>query len=167
MSAANRQRGLGGPQGREFGHGFHAVGSAVSKLGGPIIAKRGGGLLIRLKTNWHAVVGADWAALTWPTAFFRDGSLKLRVVPAAALELQHRAPLIIERINGFLGRPAVTRLVFVQGPLPFSSGPGEPTLVPLAAGEAAALGKRLSEIADPELRGALLRLGHAVIAAQR
>ena len=167
MNAANRQRSLGGPQGDDSRHGFRAVGSAVSKLGAPIITKRGGGFLIRLKTNWLAVVGADWAALTWPTASFRDGSLKLRVASAAALELQHRAPLIIERINGFLGRPAVTRLVFVQGPLPFSAGPGESALVPLAAGEAAALGKRLSEIADPELRGALLRLGHAVIADRR
>ncbi|HEV2099738.1 MAG TPA: DciA family protein [Stellaceae bacterium] len=167
MSAANRQRGLAGPQGGDPGHGFRAVGSAVSKLGAPIIAKRGGGLLVRLKTNWLAIVGAEWAALTWPAAFFRDGSLKLRVAPAAALELQHRAPLIIERINVFLGRPAVTRLVLVQDPLPFSARPGEAAAPPLAAGEAAALGKRVCDIADPELRGALVRLGQAVIAARR
>jgi hypothetical protein len=33
----------------------------------------------------------------------------------------------------------------------------------LVAGEAAALGEQLSGIADPELRAALGRLGHAVI----
>ena len=167
MSAANRQRGLAGPPVGERRQGFRAVGVAVSKLGGPIVAKRGGGVLVRLKTNWPAVVGADWAAVSWPAALARDGSLKLRTASAAALELQHRAPLMIERINVFLGRPAVTRLILVQGPLPLSAAPTGPAPAPLAPGEAAALDERLSDIAGPELRDALARLGRAVIAIRR
>ena len=143
--------------------GFRAVGVAVSKLAAPVVAKRGGAILVRLKAEWAAILGADWALVTWPSALGRDGGLKLRTTSTAALELQHRAPLLIERINLFFGRSVVTRLVLVQGPLPFDSPPGEPVVPTLAAGEVEVLDERLSGIADPELRAALGRLAHAII----
>jgi hypothetical protein len=143
--------------------GFRAVGIAVSKLAVPIVAKRGGTTLVRLKAEWAAIIGADWASVTWPSALGRDGVLKLRTASTAALELQHRAPLLIERINLFFGRSVVTRLALVQGPLPFDSPSSDPPVPRFAASEVAALGERLSGIADPELRAALSRLGHAII----
>jgi hypothetical protein len=143
--------------------GFRAVGVATSKLALPIIAKRGGGILTRLKAQWVAIVGPDWAGVTWPTALGRDGVLKLRAASGAALEIQHRAPLLIERINLFLGRPEITRLALVQGPLPLALPPTRPLLRPLAPGEIKALDKRLSDVTEPELRDALARLGKAVI----
>jgi hypothetical protein len=146
---------------REY-RGFRALGVAVSKLTVPIIARRGGGVLVRLKAEWAAIVGPDWAEVSWPTALGRDGVLKLRAAPGAALELQHRAPLIIERINLFFGRAAVSRLALVQGPLPLALGVGRPVIRPLSEGEAAALDRRLSEVADPDLRAALAQLGRAV-----
>ena len=90
----------------------------MSKLAAPIITKRGGAILVRLKAEWAAIIGAEWAALTWPYLARPRRRLKLRAAPAAALELQHRAPLLIERINLFFGRPVVSRLSLVQGPLP-------------------------------------------------
>jgi len=168
MNAAKRPRSLTGPAPTsERGHGFRAIGVAVSKLGAPIVGKRGGGLLVRLKTDWPAIVGTDWAAVSWPTALARDGCLKLRTTPAAALELQHRAPLLIERVNVFLGHSAVTRLILVQGPLPLPATPSGSPPPPLAPGETAALDDRLSNIADRELRAALARFGRAVIAIRR
>ena len=146
----------------EHRQGFRAVGVAVSKLAAPIVAKRGGAILVRLKAEWTAIIGAEWAALAWPSGLSRDGVLKLRAASTAALELQHRAPLLIERINFFFGRSVVTRLALVQGSLPFDSPPRDPVIPTLAASELAALGERLSGIADPELRAALGRLGHAV-----
>ena len=143
--------------------GFRAVGVAVSKLAAPVVAKRGGGILVRLKAEWAAIIGADWASVTWPSALGRDGVLKLRTASTAALELQHRAPLLIERINLFFGRSVVTRLALVQGPLPFDSPPSDPPVPRFAASEIAALGEPLSGIADPDLRAALGRLGHAII----
>jgi hypothetical protein len=143
--------------------GFRAVGVTVSKLAAPVVAKRGGGVLVRLKAEWTAILGADWAPVTWPSALGRDGVLKLRTASTAALELQHCAPLLIERINLFFGRSVVTRLALVQGPLPFDSPPSGPPVPKFAAGEIVALGERLSRIADPELRAALHRLGHAII----
>ena len=145
-------------------HGFRTVGVAVSKLAAPIITKRGGGILVRLKADWAAIAGTDWSAVSWPSALGRDGALKLRAAPPAALELQHRAPLLLERINLFFGRPVVSRLVLVQGPLPADSLPSGPGLRPLAANEAARLDEQLSEIADPSLRAALAGLGRALIA---
>lgn len=144
--------------------GFRALGVATSKIAVPIIGKRGGGILVRLKSDWGAVIGREWAEVTWPTALGRDGVLKLRAAPGAALELQHRAPLVIERINGFLGRSAVSRLALVQGPLPLPlPPPARPLPRQLAPSEARALDRRLAVIAEPELREALARLGRAVI----
>jgi hypothetical protein len=146
----------------EMRGGFRAVGVAVSKLTTPILARRGGGILVRLKAEWSAIVGPDRARVTWPTALGRDGVLKLRVLPAAALELQHRAPLVIERINLFFGRSVITRLALVQGPLPFAPPSSGPLFRTLAPAEAKALDERLSVVADPDLRAALARLGRAV-----
>lgn len=166
MSAVNGRRSVAHPEpGSERARGLRTVGLAVSKLGAPILGKRGGGLLIRLKADWPAIVGAEWAAATWPTALGRDGGLKLRTISAAALEVQHRAPLLIERINAYLGRPAVTRLRLVQGPLPLPPPARRPLVPTLAAAEAALIEVQLRDIADPELRGALARLGQAVIGA--
>ena len=145
---------------------FQALGVAVSKLAAPIIAKRGGAVLVRLKAEWAAIIGAEWAALTWPHSLGRDGALKLRVAPSAALELQHRTPPLIERINLFFGRSVVSRLSLVQGPLPLDSPVRDPVIPMLAAGEVEVLAERLSGIADPELRAALGRLGHAVISGR-
>jgi hypothetical protein len=150
----------------EHNQGFRAVGVAASKLAAPIVTRRGGGVLVRLKSEWPAIIGTDYAAVTWPSALGRDGVLKLRAASTAALDLQHRAPLLIERINLFFGRAVVTRLVLVQGPLPLDSPPSGAGLRPLAAGGIDFVDERLSEIADPQLRDALARLGRAVAGAR-
>jgi hypothetical protein len=150
----------------EYHQGFRAVGVAISKLAAPIVARRGGGVLVRLKSEWPAIIGTDYAAVTWPSALGRDGVLKLRASSTAALDLQHRTPLLIERINLFFGREVVTRLVLVQGPLPADSPPsGAGSPAPAAAG-VDRVDERLSKIADPQLRDALARLGRAVAGAR-
>lgn len=146
----------------ERGQGMRAIGVAVSKLAAPIVARRGGGILVRLRADWASIVGSEWAAVTWASALGRDGVLKLRIASGAALEAQHRAPLIIERINLFFGRQIVTRLALVQGPLPLAPPPAGPTTRSFSPSEAEALDTRLSEVSDPELRAALARLGCAM-----
>jgi len=142
--------------------GLRAVGMLASRLAAPVVARHGGGILARLKAEWPAIVGADIAAAAWPQALGRDGALKLRVAAAIALELQHRAPLLIERINLYLGRPAVSRLVFVQGPLPLAPSARRASPPPLSATEAEALERQLTAIGDSDLRSALARLGRNV-----
>jgi hypothetical protein len=152
----------GGP--RERRRGLRAIGVAVTDLAAPLVRQRGGGMLARLKTDWAAIVGADWAESCWPAALGRDGGLKLRTAPTAALEIQHRAPLLIERINLYFGRALVTRLVLVQGPLPLPPRQrAAPAPRPLRREEEDRLAAGLASVTDPGLRAALLRLGRAVI----
>ncbi len=154
--------------GGERGRGFRALGHSVSRIAKPIAAKRGGGTLARLKAEWSAVVGAELAGICWPEALGRDGALKLRCAPGFALDLQHCTPLIIERINLFGGPAAVTRVLLVQGPLPFVparriAAPPRP----LSAPEAGALDQQLQTIDDPQLRDALGRLGRSLLTRDR
>jgi hypothetical protein len=145
--------------------GFRAAGLTASRIVGPIVARHGGGVLARLKSDWTAIVGAEVAAATWPEALPRGGTLKLRVTPTKALEIQHRTPLVIERINLFFGRAAIERLALVQGPLPLPAPARPEPARPLAPDEAAALDTQLDSIGDPQLRAALDRLGRSVIGA--
>ncbi|MBV9862526.1 MAG: DUF721 domain-containing protein [Alphaproteobacteria bacterium] len=144
------------------GGGFRALGVAVSRVAAPVIQKRGGAL-VRLKAEWAAIVGTEWAALTWPTSLGRDGALKLRVAPAAALDLQHRAPLLLQRINLYCGRAIATRLVLLQGPLPLMAAPPRPKPGGLPPARQKALEDSVAAVTDPELREALLRLGGSVL----
>ena len=147
---------------------MRAAGVAASRIAAPIVARSGGGVMSRLKAEWGAVAGADFAAISWPEALGRDGALKLRVEPDQALELQHRAPLLMERISGFFGRGVVARIVLLQarrvGTSP-AAMPAHPE--PLGAAEAKVLDTRLGDIADPELRAALSRLGRLVLGKDR
>jgi hypothetical protein len=147
--------------------GMRAIGATASRLAAPVVARRGGGTLGRLKAAWPAVIGAELATMTWPESLGRDGALKLRVAPAIALDLQHRAPLVIERVNLFLGHHAVARLVLVQGPLPLPAPPRPRSPEALPPEEAKALDARLTGVTDEELRVALAQLGRLVLAARR
>lgn len=163
MSATKLRRSVAGPQAEGERHqGFRAVGLSVAKLAAPILARRGGGLVFRLKADWPAIAGADWAGVAWPAALGRDGALRLNTLPVAALELQHITPPLIERINGYFGRAAVTRIVFVQAV--WSSPPqlsGPAPRLPMVV-EAETFDQRLAQIADCELRAALARFGRAI-----
>jgi len=166
MSVAKDQRSLVHLDASGERHqGFHAVGRAVSKLVAPIVVKRGGGVLVRLKSDWASIIGSGWAPLAWPMALGRDGALKLRTVPTAALELQHRAPLVIDRVNLYLGRAAVSRLVLVQAALPLEPEPHGTQPRPRRDDVPEAVAPQLSSIADPGLRAALSRLADAVTGA--
>lgn len=147
--------------------GFRAIGVAASKLATPIVARRGGGILTRLKAHWGVIVGAEWAVVTWPTALSREGVLKVRAASGSALELQHCAPVLIERINLFFGRSVIARLTLVQGVLPLATPVPEVRLRPLTPGEMKVLDEWLGGVAEPGLRDALARLGRAVIGEER
>jgi hypothetical protein len=155
----------GTDSGGERGFGFRAAGASAAKIVGPIVARHGGGVLARLKSHWAAIVGPELATATWPEALARGGTLKLRVAPAKALEVQHRTPLVIERVNLFFGRAAVTRLALVQGPLPSLSEPSRSPARALTARESAALERQLAAVDNAELRDVLARLGRRIIGA--
>ena len=73
-----------------------------------------------LVLRWDEIVGPEVARLARPIklAAGADGStLSLKCEPGAALFLQHESRTLIGRINAYLGREAISRIRFVQGPL--------------------------------------------------
>jgi hypothetical protein len=120
----------------------------------------------RLLTDWASVVGERLAEVCLPEKLARDGALSVRVSPAFALELQHLEPKILERIAGYFGHRAVSRLKLRQGIVE----PPAPDLHrqprDLTPEEGNALDERLAGVEDAALRAALERLGRAVIGSK-
>ncbi len=91
-------------------------------------------------------------------------TLVVRVEGAFALELQHLAPLLIERINAHLGWRCIGKLALRQAPLTGRPPRRAPVLPPKPAALAAA--RDVTDgIADEALRDALVRLGARVLGA--
>lgn len=124
---------------------------------------------------WPDIVGErlSWRAapvkIEWPRRHpGADGppppaTLVVRVESAFALELQHLAPVLVERVNAHLGWRCIGRIMLRQGPLPQRESTKRPALVvdPAAAGRVAGA---VANVEDDSLRGALTRLGEAVTA---
>jgi hypothetical protein len=167
-TAKSAKPGLAGDRAALRRGGMRRVGAELTRLTGPILGKQGLGEA-KLIGEWAAIVGPQLAGHCWPVklAFPRgqrqEGTLRLRVAPGIAVEIQHREPVILERINAFFGYRAVGRLAIVQGPPPPRSEMPPAPPRPLLPGEAATLQRRLEIIEDPALREALERLGSAII----
>ena len=84
-------------------------------------------------------------------------------IRAAALELQHSEPQILERINGFFGYDAVGHLRLIQAPLPRRIAPPPPPAKRSVsdAGETE-IAQTVRDIRDPGLRAALRSLGRTL-----
>jgi hypothetical protein len=147
--------------------GLRAVGLAASRLAAPIVAKSGGGVAARIKAAWPEIVGAELAAITWPESLSSGGVLRLRVLPGEALALQHRGPVVVERVNAYFGRAVAARLALVQGPLPSRPPRQRPRRAAIPAQEADAIDRQVAIVGDSELRAALARLGRAIAANPR
>lgn len=151
---------------------LRAVGQELPRIAGRILGRQGLGEA-QLVAEWAAVVGTELAATTlpiklgFPAGGRRNGTLKLRVTSAAALAVQHREPQILERINGFFGYGAVSRLVLVQGPLPQQPEPAPPAPRALTPAETAGLAERLAQVPDSPVKSALQRLGAAILGDRR
>ena len=68
--------------------------------------------------RWQEIAGPEVARLARPLKFSEGpsgGTLTLRAAPGAALFLAHEKRALCERINAYLGRPAVAQLKFSQG----------------------------------------------------
>ena len=73
-----------------------------------------------LVVHWAEIAGPETARLARPLRYsegVHGGILTLLAEPGAAVFLQHDSRALCGRINTYLGRNAVARLKFVQGPL--------------------------------------------------
>ncbi len=147
--------------------GLRALAVTLPRVTKRLFGKRGfaeGGLA----ADWPGIVGAELAARCRPgklafarAAERREGTLTLRVEAHFATEVQHLAPQIMERINGYFGYRAVARLRLKQ--VPYRPGPKRNRTAPVPTPEITPeLAARLESVEDPELRAALGRLGRAL-----
>ncbi len=73
-----------------------------------------------LVLRWNEIAGAEVARIAQPLKYSENpggGILTLRAAPGAALFLGHEKRALCERINTYLGRPAVNQIKFSQGAL--------------------------------------------------
>jgi hypothetical protein len=127
-------------------------------------------------SEWRAVVGEELASFTapdrvvWPrrsedgeaaspqSAWRAEGAiLVLKVDGPRAIEVQHRAEQILERVNIYFGYRAIAQLRFLQAPLPKAKGEA-PAPAPASAEEPLPA----AGVADSGLAKALGRLGAGV-----
>jgi hypothetical protein len=157
-------------------YGVKAVGSFMPRLTRKAFEKFGFSAAT-LITDWPAIAGRQLAAyaaperLKWPRGVEQapdetveaskgrpGATLILRVDGGRALDVQHNAAQIIERINAYFGYSAIKELRIVQAPLHdgrelprTASRPATPPLT-----------QEVAHVADPALRDALARLGAGV-----
>jgi hypothetical protein len=149
-----------------------AVGAAATPLIEPTLRRRGF-VETRITRDWAAIVGDALAAETMPIRLVfpkgerLDATLLVRVTGPLALELQHLAPLVIEKINGHFGYRAVARLSLRQGPRGPVLPPRRPPMVELTAEEERQLADRVACVADPALRQSLFGLGRVMQGSRR
>ncbi len=127
-----------------------------------------GVVLAELLRNWPSIAGPV-AGFTRPEALRRsrgaDGgaTLKLRVQPGRALELQHMTDALIARINGYFGHLAVERITFVQAPVtPVGRGSAETPPPPPDEETRHRLVDRTDRVHDEGLRESLRRLAEGM-----
>jgi hypothetical protein len=154
--------------------GARAIGTYVARALDPAARARGFATTALL-SDWPAIVGRELAQFTMPDRVAwprrrdeaeveapkrgrRDAgaTLVLRIEGPRAIEVQHRADQILERVNAYFGYRAVTEMRFLQAPIarrverPQRKPPLPTYSLPDSAG-----------IEDEGLRRALSRLGAA------
>ena len=139
----------------------------------PLLAKRGLSQA-SLVLDWHAIVGARFAAmcepakLQWPPrgpkadpAKGGPANLWLRVLPGRALDVQYAAPVLIDRVNAHFGWRCIATIKIA--PQPKRAPPSAlavPQVDPDARRRAIAITR---DVEDASLRDALTRLGEGAL----
>jgi hypothetical protein len=127
---------------------------------------------------WPEIVGERLAEFTQPLKIAwrrrspvddpggarpEPATLVVRVESAFALEMQHLAPIVIERVNAHYGWRCVGRIVLKQGPVRRVASE-RPAPVEASTADRERVGAAVTPIADQSLKAALDRLGQAILA---
>lgn len=163
------------PPGWKTRGGAIPLGEFLEQLVEPALARQGLGEM-SLVTDWREIAGDQIARICrpievqWPArAAKRDpdappalATLVLRVEGAFALEAQHSAAILIERVNAHLGWRCIGKIAFRQGPLD-SAAKRPPRTAPPSARAKDLARQYAAPIETEELREALTLLGARVI----
>ena len=146
---------------------FVHLGQILPHAAGPAF-RRTGFARARVFTDWADIVDHDTAENSRP-ARISGSTLTVVVTPSHAPTMQVQEPVILDRINTYLGTgsdPVIDRIRLKQGyidaPRPAQRRREQRTL---DAAETAHLERLVAPVRDPALRKALLDLGRAVIAS--
>jgi hypothetical protein len=134
-------------------YGSRPLGALVPRLTRPAFRKRAPATA-QVLADWSAIVGPAIAAVTVPKRL-SAGTLTIACSGPIAMELQHLTGELIGRINGYLGKPVVSGLRFMQ------TGLVAPAIVPETA--ALPVPTPTIDLPEGELRDALAALGRAVL----
>ena len=137
-------------------YGPRPVGALLPALVRPAFRRRAPATA-QVLADWEAIVGPALAAVTTPRKLF-SGTLAIGCAGPVAMELQHLAVPLMARINGHLGRVAVTRLRFLQ-----DVPPPRPTLPPPRPQAIEAARRAVASLPEGQLRDALESLGRVVL----
>ena len=129
---------------------------------------RQGFAAVEIITHWEDIVGPELGRrseplrLYWPRRGEPDsiGTLAVRVEGAYAIELQHLAPVVMERVNRYFGWRCVGRLAIRQGPVTPRAAP--PSVREPEAAAVEEIERELGPFEDASLSRALARLGALV-----
>jgi len=129
---------------------------------------RQGFAAIEIVTHWEDIVGPELGRrseplrLYWPRREDPDavGTLAVRVEGPYAIELQHLAPVVIERVNRYFGWRCVGRIAIRQGPVTQRARP--PALREPEAAAVEEIAQELGPFEDASLGRSLARLGALV-----
>ncbi len=146
--------------GDRFIYGPRPVGALVPGLVRPAFRKRAPATA-QVLADWEAIVGPALAGVTTPRKLF-SGTLAIACAGPVAMELQHLSAEVMARINGHLGRVAVTRLRFIQ-----DVPPPLPPLAPPRPQAVAAAQRAVASLPAGPLRDALESLGRVVLTDRR
>lgn len=114
----------------------------------------------QVMADWAAIVGPVLASISVPRRL-TAGALTIGCTGPVAIELQHYAGELIERINGHLGSQTVRTLKFVQIHLPVP--PPAESVPPMSPAAATAAESAVARLPEGDLRRALTALGYAVL----
>lgn len=162
--------------GKTFGGNAAQVGEFAAQVLDPILRRRAG-MSVALIQSWEEIAGRRLAAasrpekIAWPRRAgdddpFEPATLVVACQGMAALQLQHESGELVERVNAFLGYPAIARVKIVQKPVGAGEAvPSEPP-APTEA-EKRQVAETVAGVEDEGLRAALERLGRSVLAERR
>lgn len=137
-----------------FYGGPRPIGALLPAVTRPAFRSRAAGAA-QLMADWPAIVGPSLAAVSTPRALTR-ATLTLACAGPVALELQHLAGQLAERINAHYGRTMVEQFRFVQAAATPQAAAAARSRVPPAPPV------EVPDMKEGALRDALAALGGAV-----
>lgn len=153
-----------------------ALADFVGRTLDPALRRRGfqtGDIL----AHWPQIIGQRLAEATqpekliWPrpvadadpAAPVEPATIVIRVDGPVAIEVQHMAPQILERLNVYFGYGAIGKVRFVQAPVR-AAAPAKPPKKTCPPDASKAVERQVQDIADDELRQSLAALGRNIAA---